>query len=582
MQTESLRLALKALDPDTFQKLCFHLLKEKHPELAPKHVEGKGGDQGLDVFAGELYGLLTIWQCKSFPNGVGPSQRDKIKESLRTALKHFSPSFWILCLSVDMDAKAHRWFEKLKKAYASKVKITDFSASEIVHELMYRRTLRNMFFPNVVIDIPELKRQMTGTGKLSATELESATDQQVEDLIERYKDQDSRFRYELIFDGESGPPSPHIPIPPGLVMTVANGTKKLNVYARDVQALQANPPRFTIGFTPTGVEKLRAFIDTGAAQDFQVGDLGLFTPGNLPLLKGSPITLQKLFMAPSPALAARKRSVRVIFQKSDTERIQYNLMEMNPVQVGRKETTFAVSHSRVPLHIRFVLPTLITLSPGSKSDISIEFEDKKHDVRELKKALDALAVIRPAGKLQVIDIETDRTFFDANVEVPEEEAKLAGYRNLLGELVKIADRFKVNIQVPSKMTKKDLEAIGVLKTYMDNGTLELRDISITLVKSTENKDALPEQFASGRGFFRFTNEQHTPIPEIFGTPINTGPVAMDVEAEIRKLPDTIEKFRRARIGAGVKMSFRPLGPVRVSLLSEPDNGISLQKATSNA
>ncbi|MCU1272396.1 MAG: hypothetical protein JWN74_3690 [Acidobacteriaceae bacterium] len=355
MQIQALELALKALDPDTFQKLCFQLLKEKHPELEPKHVDGRGGDEGLDVFAGELYGDLAIWQCKAFPNGVGQSQRAKIRESLRTALKNFSPSFWVLCLSVDMDTKARRWFERLQKSYESKVKITDFSASHIVNELLFRRTLRNSFFPTVMLDIPELKRRVTETGKLSTQELGKLTDENVEDLIERHQDQDARFRYEYIFDPESGPPSAQPPVSPGLVMTIADGTKKLNLYARDVKALQANPPRFSVGFTGSGIEKFETFLDTGAAQEFGVDELGPFTT-NLPLLQASPVRPQTLVVALSPAVTSRKHNVRVIFQKNEAEYVQYNVMEMNPVQVGRKEMTLAVSHARVPLRIQFVVP----------------------------------------------------------------------------------------------------------------------------------------------------------------------------------------------------------------------------------
>jgi hypothetical protein len=88
---DSLYQRLKELNPVAFQKLCFHILKERHPGLQIRHVEGAGGDEGLDIFAGDLSGRPAIWQCKSFPNGVGKSQRAKIKESLQTALKHFTP-----------------------------------------------------------------------------------------------------------------------------------------------------------------------------------------------------------------------------------------------------------------------------------------------------------------------------------------------------------------------------------------------------------------------------------------------------------------------------------------------------------
>src|SRR5207248_2233717 len=136
---EALSLALKALDPKTFEKFCFQLLKERHQKLELKHVDGKAGDEGLDVFAGELYGKPAIWQCKAFPDGVGESQKEQIRKSLRTALKHFSPSYWILCLSVDLDSKTSRWFEKLKKSYASKLTIGEMFATEIVNEVLHRK-----------------------------------------------------------------------------------------------------------------------------------------------------------------------------------------------------------------------------------------------------------------------------------------------------------------------------------------------------------------------------------------------------------------------------------------------------------
>ncbi len=87
---DSLYQRLKELDADTFQRLCFHILKERHPGLEVRRVEGASGDKGLDVFAGELYGKPAIWQCKSFRNAVGKSQKDQIRESLKTALKRLT------------------------------------------------------------------------------------------------------------------------------------------------------------------------------------------------------------------------------------------------------------------------------------------------------------------------------------------------------------------------------------------------------------------------------------------------------------------------------------------------------------
>lgn len=203
---DALRQRLKELDPQTFENLCFDILKEKNPGSKLVHVDGSGGDEGLDVFEGQLYDRPTIWQVKSFPNGVGKSQKEQIRKSLKTALKHFTPAHWILCLSVDMDAKTMRWFEKWQKSHGSRVKIGLFSASEMLHELIYRRSIRNRFFPNVDLDPVEIKRILKKTWELSFEELERLTDSNLEDYIERLKDRDARCSYQIVFDGDLGPP----------------------------------------------------------------------------------------------------------------------------------------------------------------------------------------------------------------------------------------------------------------------------------------------------------------------------------------------------------------------------------------
>src|ERR1700722_10187246 len=325
---DSLYQRLKELNPDAFQRLCFLILKERHPGLQARYVEGAGGDEGVDVFAGELAGKPAIWQCKSFPNGVGKSQKEKIKQSLQTALKHFTPSYWILCLSVGMNTKAHRWFQRLQKSYESKVKIELLDNMEIVHELAHRRSLRNLAFPGAVFDLTELRRIVTKSGDKTMAELEKVTDAYLEDEIERWKERDARFNYQIVFDGDLGPPR-QWPLQAGIVMSIRQGDKTVNVIARD-QSLKTNPPRFSTVFQGTGIKKYEAFIKTGASQEFETDEIGPIT-SDWPLLSdvsNVPGT-HKLSLAMSPVVTNRKRSVRVDFvRKNSTETIRYELMEL--------------------------------------------------------------------------------------------------------------------------------------------------------------------------------------------------------------------------------------------------------------
>lgn len=96
---------LKELDGGKFEELCFHLLKERYPGSAIRRVDGKGGDEGVDHFEGDLDGGSTVWQCKTFPNGIRGPQKEQIKKSLARVIGTVSPRKWILCTNVDFDVR---------------------------------------------------------------------------------------------------------------------------------------------------------------------------------------------------------------------------------------------------------------------------------------------------------------------------------------------------------------------------------------------------------------------------------------------------------------------------------------------
>lgn len=569
---------LKEMDPDTFQRFCFQLLKDRHPGLEVKHVEGKGGDEGLDVFAGELFGKPSIWQCKSFPNGVGKSQKSQIKKSLKTALTHFSPAFWILCLSVDMDAKARRWFEKLKKSYESTVKIDDLSASEIVGEVIHRRSLRNHFFPGAAIDPVELKRLITKTGDMSTDELERITDANVEEFIERLKERDPRFNYQVVFDGDLGPPSSRgNAVHPSLVMSMWTEGKTVNVIARDVASLRANPPQFHTTFKGTGVQKYQALLKTGAAQEFEADELGPFeTDWVLMSTVAGVAKPYKLRVGPSPVITSKRRSVRIEFVgKSGKEVVRYELMELRPVRTGTEEFEFSLSGRSVPFKVSVVASIL-----AGEAALTIHFDATQRNPRVIKKSLDALNLLRPSGTLRIFDLETEKVLLEPLCSLPEETPQQSGRRAFINDVVVIADRFGLDLRLPDKITEEDLSTIFLVKQYMVSGTLELDNISCVVTKSEENRELLPQQFATGKISFGFVNTQHKPAPKLFGTAINTGPVVLLGEAEISNLSETLQAIQEAAIGTGVAVSLKPMAPVRVSLSSSETEGLGLKPSLS--
>jgi len=54
---------LREMQPNTFQQLCFQLMGEKYPNANIRYVEGIAGDEGLDLFCGDLSCGPAVWQC---------------------------------------------------------------------------------------------------------------------------------------------------------------------------------------------------------------------------------------------------------------------------------------------------------------------------------------------------------------------------------------------------------------------------------------------------------------------------------------------------------------------------------------
>jgi hypothetical protein len=563
---DSLYQRLKELDADTFQRLCFQLLKERHPEQDIRHVEGASGDKGLDVFAGELYGKPAIWQCKAFPNGVGDSQKGQIRESLRTALKHSSPAHWILCLSVDLDEKTSRWFEKLKKSNEGTVKIGKMFASDIVNELLHRRTLQNHFFPNASLDVMELKRLAARTGQMTSQELDALTDINLEDTIEHWKDRDARFNYQIVFDGDLGPlDQSSVSVPSRFVMSIRKpGSKTVNVFERDVESLRADPPKFTTTFKGSGIEKFEKLFKTGVPQEFDTHELGPIT-SKWPLM--SDVTnagnTYKLTLGPSPVVMNRKRSVRVEFiGQGGSQTVRYELLDLKPVRLGTEEFEISLSGKNIPFKL------FIAMSNPPKGDAAFNIENDwvQREPKEIQKSLDAFNLLRPSGQIRIFDLETEKNLVEAGVQLPEETPLQVRRRNLIADAVSIATRFGITLRLPENIEEEDFETIHFIKQFVENGTVEFATLSIVITKSPEIHKALLECVSNGKGFFTFEHTQENP-PRLFGTPIDMGRVVIETEAEISNPGATLRRFAKAKIGAGVRIVLKPLGPVRVSLSS---------------
>ena len=70
-------------------------------------------------------------------------------------------------------------------------------AIELARELMFRRTIRNHFFPNLALDVQELKSLVKAVAKgmesLGDVEIEKLVTENKQQYLDRLRDRDPRF-----------------------------------------------------------------------------------------------------------------------------------------------------------------------------------------------------------------------------------------------------------------------------------------------------------------------------------------------------------------------------------------------------
>lgn len=547
----SLEQRLKELDPKTFEDFCFHLIKERHSGLDIKHVEGAGGDRGVDLFMGQLDHGPVIWQCKSFRDGVGKSQKQQIKDSLRRALTKLRPTRWVLCLSVDMTDSAHRWFERLCQSYATRVEIGLMQASDIIHELLHRRALRDHYFPNAVLDPATLRALITRSGELTDLELESLTEENVGQYIQRLEDADARFDYRVTFH-PSAPTGTHQPDPRS-VFSISIGGMTIEATPRDIEALRLAPPKISITVGGEGVAKFEDMIRTGRPQEFPSAEIVAFS-SDLPGLS-SIERLEKVVFSP---VAMPEIPMRVTFG-SGTRTVVYEYVPFKISRLGTEEVELVGSREA------FELRLTVYRSPVSK--IILEVGTRLGGARLLaaQKLLGAYRALLAFPKIELYNLQTEAIALQKEFNPSESltlDSKLA---DLVDRATMVAVYFGINPTLPPRTSIEDLQTLTLLECIMKRSPVPATNVAVVLVKSRENEFLLLETLEKDE--VRILLRENHLVRVLFGATVQVGPTATQLErARIRNAAEARRSWLEAPYGMGVEISFEPLGDMFVTAL----------------
>ena len=103
---------------ESFERLIAQLVLLQYPGV--KRIEAHPGDWGLDVIAGDIDDVLSVWQAKFFIDGIGDPQKAQIREAFSQVMakateQGFIVDVWTLCIPVDLHPGALTWWTNWKR-----------------------------------------------------------------------------------------------------------------------------------------------------------------------------------------------------------------------------------------------------------------------------------------------------------------------------------------------------------------------------------------------------------------------------------------------------------------------------------
>lgn len=561
----ALKQRLKELDHHTFEDLCFHILKERFPGLGIRHVEGHAGDEGIDIFEGRLKGDPCIWQCKHFPNGVRKSQKDQVRKSLRIALKHSKPRLWVLCIPVDLDAKAHRWFQRFQASCKDKVAIGLFQGSDILHELIHRKTIRELFFPDILLDnLQELKGLLTKTGEYTTEELEKVTSENVGEYIQRLVDKDPRFIYRITFHPDTSSQEREdtrgTSTPDESVLSVTDGYKTLNLIPRDIEALKLDPPTVHLQIKGPAIQKFQEALRTGTEAEFGPDEIGEMR-STLDFLLPEEFRLSKFVMGPSINTKKQRFFLRATL-RSEIDTVTYDVVEFGIARQGTKECELVTRDDVLPFQMSIVLSTRGAGRFSSSASWS-SWEGK--EVRVVRKAIKAIRLLERGGSLELFDVKQDRMLLQGKFAGKNEKVVSEEFETLLDEIGEVAEAFGAEIRLTTEFAKTDQYNLGFLLTVARKGKVVVpaETFSVTFDRD-ENYAETFADMAKKVNRFRFELPAYVPRPTLFGTEIDTGPCTYYIpKTRMINPEDTVKAYLSAKNGEGVHVKFKVLEPLEL-------------------
>jgi hypothetical protein len=149
---------------DDFEHMLAMLIGAIHP--GARLIAANPGDWGIDVLAGDLAGLVVVWQSKYFWPAVARTHQRQIRHSFDSAVaaaarNGYRLARWVLCVPSSMDAPTAQWWDRWRVRSQRETGVM----IELWHESVLRRLLimpdaahvrRHYYDPYVPAQVPRV------------------------------------------------------------------------------------------------------------------------------------------------------------------------------------------------------------------------------------------------------------------------------------------------------------------------------------------------------------------------------------------------------------------------------------------
>jgi hypothetical protein len=227
---------------------------------------------------------------------------------------------------------------------------------------------------------------------------------------------------------------------------------------------------------------------------------------------------RRLIISPSAAILNRRFKFKLTFVLGE-RRQEFSYLESEVVRPGREEFVVRSSAPVMPLRL-----TLAFNLVGGISSFNAEFSYVGHEIRNIYKAHEAVSLLKTGGKLEIVDLESDRLLCVMggvhDISAPTEADLYLD--SLIPALYEVALGFNDTITWTADRTRDDSIHIQLLQQVVRNGTVSIPADTITISLCRNPGIDIDMELRSQRTFC--IGETEAPeFATVFGKTFDVGP-----------------------------------------------------------